>query len=113
MDMIEGRGLGKSYRRGQETFRAVDGLDLAVATGEFVAITGPSGSGKTTLLNLFGTLDTPDDGDVLLEGTVVSSLSDRERTEVRRARIGFVFQQFHLIPTLTAAENVALPLLIS
>ena len=113
MHVVEARGVVKHYRRGHQDLRALDGVDLAVAAREFVAVTGPSGSGKTTLLNMLGALDTPDEGEVRFDGRVVSALSDVERTELRRMRIGFVFQQFHLVPTLTALENVALPLVIA
>jgi putative ABC transport system ATP-binding protein len=92
--------------------RALDGVDLTVAPGEFVAIMGPSGSGKSTLLSLLGALDTPTAGEVWVDGKAVSTLTELERTMVRRTRIGFVFQQFNLVPYLTALENVALPLVV-
>jgi len=88
------------------------GVDFVVHQGEFVAIMGPSGAGKSTLLHLMGGLDTPSDGDVVLAGKRLAHLSDDEITVVRRRQVGFVFQFFNLLPTLTAAENVALPLLI-
>jgi ABC-type lipoprotein export system ATPase subunit len=107
--MIELKGVSKRYdRQGEVT--AVDRLDLGIETGELVAIIGPSGSGKSTLLNLMGTLDRPTTGAVLIEGRDVSSLSDHERTRIRRDKIGFVFQFFNLLPSLTAVQNVALPL---
>ena len=86
------------------------GIDLAVRQGEMLAIVGPSGSGKSTLLNLLGAIETPTTGHVLFEGIDVATLNDTERTLLRRRRIGFIFQAFNLLPTLTAVENVALPL---
>ena len=92
--------------------RALDGIDLDIARGTFVSVMGPSGSGKSTLLHLLGGLDTPSEGEVLLDGQALSRLDDRERTLVRRHRIGFIFQAFNLVPVLTAGENVALPAVI-
>jgi len=107
--MIELRGVSKQYdRQGQVT--ALDHVDLGIEAGDLVAIIGPSGSGKSTLLNLMGTLDRPTRGAVLIDGRNVSSLSDYERTRIRRDKIGFVFQFFNLLPSLTAMQNVALPL---
>jgi putative ABC transport system ATP-binding protein len=97
---------------GQVTVDALQGVDLGIEQGEFVAIMGPSGAGKSTLLHLMGGLDTPSDGDVLLGGKRLAHLSDDQVTIVRRREIGFIFQFFNLLPTLNAAENVALPLLI-
>jgi putative ABC transport system ATP-binding protein len=110
--VLVAHGLVKEYGVGQSIRRVIDGLDLEVAAGSFVAVMGPSGSGKSTLLHLLGGLDTPTAGEVLVEGRALSALSERNRTEVRRHRIGFVFQQFNLVPVLTAEENVALPLVI-
>jgi len=93
--------------------RALDGVDLDVSRGAFVAVMGPSGSGKSTLLHLLGGLDTPDAGEVSFDGQPLSSLDDRERTALRRARISFIFQAFNLVPVLTVEENVALPAVIS
>ena len=92
--------------------RALDGVDLDVARGSFVSVMGPSGSGKSTLLHLLGGLDTPNEGEVLLDGEALSSMDDRARTLARRHRIGFIFQAFNLVPVLTAGENVALPAVI-
>ncbi len=110
--MIQLDNAAKSYATGRRTVDAVRGVTLSVVGGEFVAIMGPSGSGKSTLMHLMGALDTPTSGRVILLGHDLAALSDRERSLLRRSRIGFVFQAFNLLPTLTAAENVALPLLL-
>jgi putative ABC transport system ATP-binding protein len=110
--VLEARGVVRTFQRGDEAVHALRGVDLAVAPGEFVAITGPWGAGKSTLLHLFGGLDRADAGDVFVEGRNISSLSDKEVTLWRRRRAGFVFQFFHLLPTLPAVENVALPLML-
>jgi putative ABC transport system ATP-binding protein len=101
----------KEYRVGGETVRALKGVDFAVEAGEFVSIVGPSGSGKSTMLNMLGLLDAPTSGTVYLRGRDVTDLSDAERTRARKDAIGFVFQSFYLIPSLTALENVELPTL--
>jgi putative ABC transport system ATP-binding protein len=103
---------GRNGAAGPLTVEAVRGVSLRVEAGEFVTIMGPSGSGKSTLMHLLGALDTPTRGRALFQGKDLQSLSDRERSLLRRTRIGFVFQFFNLLPTLTAAENVALPLLL-
>ena len=108
---IETSGLTRTYRMGTETVRAVEGVDLRIARGEFVALMGPSGSGKSTLMHLLGCLETPSSGTYLLEGIEVGKLSSGERAGVRNRRIGFVFQTFNLIHQLSAFDNVALPLL--
>ncbi len=105
-------GLSKTYRLGEETITALGALDLAVERGRFVAIMGASGSGKTTLLHMIGGLDLPDAGRILLDGRNVIEMSDRQRTLFRRRNLGIVFQSFNLMPTLTARENVMLPLLV-
>ena len=110
MNIIEAVGVTKSFYIGELHVDAVRGIDLAVRQGEMLAIVGPSGSGKSTLLNLLGAIETPTTGHVLLEGVDVATLNDTERTLIRRRRIGFIFQAFNLLPTLTAIENVALPL---
>jgi putative ABC transport system ATP-binding protein len=99
-------GLAKFFQRGPTTVRALDGVDLEIGAGEFVALEGPSGSGKTTLLQLLGALDRPSAGDVLFEGRDLARLRDHELAALRLESFGFVFQQFNLIPTLTALENV-------
>ncbi|MES1248133.1 MAG: ABC transporter ATP-binding protein [Actinomycetota bacterium] len=104
--MFELRGVSRFFRRGESIVRAVDGVDLTIAAGEFVALEGPSGSGKSTLLQLLGTLDRPDEGEILFEGRPLHTLGDGELAELRLNAFGFVFQQFNLIPTLTAVENV-------
>jgi putative ABC transport system ATP-binding protein len=101
----------RTYHAGEpDEVRALDGVDLAIAPGEYLSVEGPSGSGKTTLLNLLGLLDVPTEGRVLWQGAPVERLSERERTRLRRTGIGFIFQRFYLLPTLTALENVELPL---
>src|SRR5919202_1337272 len=110
--MLELVDVTKVYQQGRRTVEAVRGVSLRVAAGEFVAIMGPSGSGKSTLLHLLGALDTPTTGRALVHGQDLQQMSDRQRSLLRRERIGFVFQAFNLLPTLTAAENVALPLLL-
>jgi putative ABC transport system ATP-binding protein len=102
-------GLHKRFALGNQTVHALRGVDLRVAKGEFVAVMGASGSGKSTLLHLLGLLDVPDDGRVEIGGVDTSGLDDDELTELRRRRLGFVFQTFELIPNLTARENVLLP----
>jgi putative ABC transport system ATP-binding protein len=102
-------GVSKSYRMGDETVHALNGLDLSVGEGEFVAIMGPSGSGKSTLLNLLGCLDKPTTGAYYLGDTDVAKLSDDEISHIRNQRIGFIFQSFNLIPALTVLENIEVP----
>jgi putative ABC transport system ATP-binding protein len=110
--MIELFDASKIYIQGRRTVNAVRGVSLTVRSGEFVTILGPSGSGKSTLMHLMGALDTPSGGRAVFDGQDLQSMSDRQRSLLRRDRIGFVFQAFNLLPTLTAAENVALPLLL-
>ena len=104
--LYELRGVARMFQRGGTLIRAVDGVDLTIDHGEIVAIEGPSGSGKTTLLQLLGTLDRPSAGQVLFEGRDVNTLGDRDLADIRLRALGFVFQTFNLIPTLTALENV-------
>ena len=110
-NVIELADVTKGYRRGNETVRAVAGVALTIASGEFVALVGPSGSGKTTLLNLIGCVDKPDGGTLRIDSIDATRLNERELTSIRANKIGFVFQQFFLLPTLTALENVQLPAL--
>lgn len=109
--LLSGRGLSKEYPMGAERVHALRGVDVDVYPGDFLALRGPSGSGKTTLINLLGLLDMPDQGTLLLESRDTATLSENERADTRRDRFGFVFQSFNLIPVLTAAENVAYPML--
>jgi len=109
--VIEARGLKRYYHRGSETVKALDGVDVSIRAGEIVAILGPSGSGKTTLINLLSCLDAPTGGELFVGGRSVAGLSEEQLVEVRRGVIGFVFQQFALLPTLTVTENVELPLM--
>jgi putative ABC transport system ATP-binding protein len=108
--ILETRGLTKVYRSDGVATAALRGIDLAIRTGEFVSIMGPSGCGKSTLLYLAGLLDTPTEGTVILAGTETRGLADGERTRLRRRHIGYVFQRFNLLPTLSAEDNVALAL---
>lgn len=110
--VLEARGLVRTFRRGGEEVVGVAGIDISIPRGQFLAITGPSGSGKSTLLHLLGGLDRPDAGVVELEGRAINSLGDQELAAVRRRRMGFVLQFFNLLPTLSAVENVAFPLLL-
>jgi len=109
--MIEAHNLRKTYRLGETTVRALEGVDIDIRESEMVAITGPSGSGKSTLMHIMGCLDTPDEGEYILAGEDVSRLSKDRLARIRNQRIGFVFQTFNLLPRLSAMENVELPLL--
>lgn len=111
--LIELAGIERIFQLGDSTVHALQSLDLSIAAGEYVAVMGPSGSGKSTLLNLLGLLDHPNAGHYKLEGRDVTTLSPDEQARVRSQRIGFVFQSFHLVPRLTAAENIALPMMLS
>src|SRR6187431_3694339 len=106
MSIIEADGVTKSFVSGTMHVDAVRGIDLTVEKGEMLAIIGPSGSGKSTLLNLLGAIETPTTGQVLFEGVDIATLNDTERTLMRRRRVGFIFQAFNLLPTLSAIENV-------
>jgi putative ABC transport system ATP-binding protein len=107
---VQMRDLTKVYEVGETRIRAINGIDLDIRCGEFLSIMGPSGSGKSTLLNVIGCIDTPTSGSLRIMGDEVSQLSDKELTAIRLSTIGFIFQQFYLIPTLNALENVELPL---
>src|SRR5262249_5064331 len=111
--MLELQEVTKVYQQGRREVHALRGASLQIRAGEFVSIMGPSGSGKSTLLHLLGALDTPTTGRALFDGRDLQTLSDRERSLLRRTRIGFVFQFFNLLPTLTALENLTLPLLLA
>lgn len=111
MVLVELRDVVKRYELGGETLTVLKGVDFVIEAGEFVAVMGPSGSGKSTMLNMIGLLDEPSEGTVLVRGEDVTTLSDRERTKARQGAIGFIFQDFYLIPSLTATENVELPTL--
>ncbi len=111
--VVELRAVHKTYRLGQHVIPALQGVDLDVRRGELLAITGPSGSGKSTILNLCGLIETPDRGEILLGGQPVTALDEVRRTLLRRDALGFVFQNFNLVPVMTVAENVDFPLFIA
>ena len=110
--IIDATNVHKTYRSSQNEVSALRGVDLQIKRGEMVAVMGPSGCGKTTLLNCLSGLDTIDDGTVLLEGESVHEMPDHRRTELRRSRMGFVFQSYNLLPVLSAIQNVELPLIV-
>jgi putative ABC transport system ATP-binding protein len=110
MSILELRDVYRTHGKGDTAVHALRGVTLTVAPGEFVAVMGPSGSGKSTLLNLAGGLDGPSKGEVVVEGSILGQLSRQQLAAVRRRRVGYVFQDLNLLPSLTAAENVALPL---
>ncbi|MBQ8334202.1 MAG: ABC transporter ATP-binding protein [Clostridia bacterium] len=111
--ILEAKDLTRVYVQGDDTIRAVDGCNLTVNEGDFITITGSSGCGKSTLLGLLGGIDTPDGGKVYLDGESMYDAADDRLSDIRAQKIGFVFQNFSLLPTLTAAENIRLPCLIS
>ena len=113
ISLIQIRGLDKTYRRGGEEIHVLQGLNLDVGKGEFVAFMGPSGSGKTTLLNLLGGLDVPSRGKIVVDGDEITHMSGNKLTEWRARHVGFIFQMYNLIPVLTAFQNVELPLLLT
>ena len=106
-------GIHRQFQVGDQTVHALAGVNLRIDSGEYIAVTGPSGSGKSTLLNLLGLLDRPTEGIYSLNGTDITSLSDEQQAHIRNQKIGFVFQFFHLVPRLTAAENVELPMILA
>jgi putative ABC transport system ATP-binding protein len=108
--MIELGNVTKIYRMGETEIRALNGINLNVKKGDFLSLVGPSGSGKSTLLNIIGCIDTPSSGEVFFDGEDISRLKDRALTKIRLHKIGFIFQQFYLIPTLNAMENIELPM---
>lgn len=109
--MIEIKDVKKIYKMGDNEVRALDGIDLKIKPNEFVAIIGPSGSGKSTLMNMIGCLDTPTSGTYFIDGNEASRLKDDEQAYIRNKKIGFIFQQYNLLPKLTVEENVELPLI--
>ena len=111
--IMSAKGISKRYRRGSEQVHALREVDFSIQAGEFVSIVGPSGSGKSTLLHLLGLLETPSSGMIQINGQEMSGLKEQDRVKVRRGSIGFIFQQFLLLPTLTVRENIELPLLFS
>ena len=111
--MIRLRDISRTFRVGDQDVRALDGISLDIRQGEYLSIMGPSGSGKSTLLNIIALLDHPDSGQYLLEGQDVTHLDDNQLAALRRQHIGFVFQFFHLIPRLSASENIAIPLMLA
>lgn len=113
MALIELQGIERAFQLGDSTVNALTALDLHIENGEYVAVMGPSGSGKSTLLNLLGLLDRPSAGTYKLEERDITTLSPDEQAQVRSERIGFVFQSFHLVPRLSAAENIALPMILA
>lgn len=112
-NLIQVRDVTKKYRLGSNEVEVLHGINLEVRSGEFVSVMGQSGSGKTTLMNLIGMLDRPTDGSILINAVDITKKSQKELVDFRRRTVGFVFQQFHLIPSLTAYENVALPLVFA
>ena len=110
--MIRLSAIARVFHMGDQEVRALNNITLDIASGEYVSIMGPSGSGKSTLLNVIGLLDRPDSGRYELDGIDVTTLSEPEQAQVRRNKVGFVFQSFHLVPRLTAAENIELPLVL-
>ncbi len=109
---IDAKGISKSYCIGKEEFQIIKNLELSVEQGEFISIMGPSGCGKSTLLYILGGLDTPDSGEVLIEGKSFQNMTDKEKGVIRRNKLGFVFQFYNLIPNLTVSENILLPVVM-
>ncbi|GAB06041.1 ATP-binding cassette domain-containing protein [Gordonia amarae] len=110
--LVQARDLVREYRMGEQTVRALDGLDLTLHGGQFASVVGPSGAGKSTLLHVLGALDTPTSGTITVDGVDLGSLDDAAASAFRRTRVGFIFQFFNLVPTMSAWENVALPRLL-
>ncbi|NHJ04013.1 MAG: ABC transporter ATP-binding protein [Candidatus Heimdallarchaeota archaeon] len=111
--IIVTKGLSKEYPFGEATIKALNGIDFSIKRGEYATIVGPSGSGKTTFLNMIGTIDTPTSGEIFFNGQNIAEISSKEVRELRRTKIGFVFQAFNLLEILTTAENIALPMIIN
>ena len=110
MEIVTVHQLKKYFGKGEAQVKALDGIDLSIEKGKFTAIIGASGSGKTTLLNMIGGLDTPDEGEVIVDGVNLSGLKEKELAVFRRSKVGFVYQNFNLVPTLTVKENILFPL---
>ena len=110
MEIVTVRGLKKYSGKGENQVKALDGIDLTIEQGKFTAIIGASGSGKTTLLNMIGGMDTPDAGEVIVDGVSLSGLKEKQLAVFRRSKVGVVYQNFHLVPTLTVQENILFPL---
>lgn len=110
MDIVTVQNLHKTFGKGENAIHALAGIDLSIEKGKFTAIIGASGSGKTTLLNMMGGLDTPDEGEVVVDGVKLSDLKEKELAVFRRSKVGFVYQSFNLVPTLTVKENILFPL---
>ena len=111
MKLIELKNINKSFKLGDEEIKAIDNISLSIEKGEFVSIIGPSGSGKSTLMNILGLLDIPDSGEYYLDGVSIEKTSDNKLAEIRNKKIGFIFQNFNLLPKMNALENVELPLI--
>ena len=111
--MIQLKNLSREFQVGNQVVHALDNIDLEIAEKDYVSIMGVSGCGKTTLLNILGLLDTPSSGDYILSGTNTSQMNDDEMAKIRSTKIGFIFQSFHLIPRLTAAENIEIPMILA
>jgi len=112
-EVVTATNVSRTYHLGDQPVHAIDDVSLSLDRGSFTAVMGPSGSGKSTLMNLLGCLDTPDEGEVVIDGREVSTLSDARRARLRGTEIGFIFQTFNLMPRLTAAENVTLPMVFN
>lgn len=110
MDIITVKSLSKTFGKGENAVHALTSIDLSIEKGKFTAIIGASGSGKTTLLNMMGGLDTPDEGEVVVDGVKLSGLKEKELAVFRRSKVGFIYQNFNLVPTLTVKENILFPL---
>ena len=113
MDIVTVHNLKKYFGKGENQVRALDGIDLVIEKGKFTAIIGASGSGKTTLLNMIGGMDIPDEGEVIVDGVNLRGLKEKELAVFRRSKVGFIYQNFNLIPTLTVRENILFPLSLS
>lgn len=113
MEIVTVHQLKKYFGKGEAQVKALDGIDLSIEKGKFTAIIGASGSGKTTLLNMIGGLDTPDEGEVIVDGVNLSGLKEKELAVFRRSKVGFVYQSFNLVPTLTVKENILFPLCLA